>query len=63
MCDQLEKEPKEIQLGELCDLLAGFVASKTIDLGSTILHVGTHVHQGKLILVSTVCGRAACISM
>lgn len=53
----------EIDIAELCHLLTEFVASKTIDLGSTILHVGEHVHMGKLILVSTVCGRAACIPM
>lgn len=57
------KEVREVQVTELCQLLAEFDTSKTIDLGSTILHVGKHVHLGELILVSTACGRAACIPM
>lgn len=60
---KFKKETQEIQVGELCQLLTDFVISTTIDLGATILHVGEHVHLGKLILVSTACGRAACIPM
>lgn len=59
----LNKEAVEIQITELCQLLADFVVSRSIDLGSTILHVGEHVHLGKLTLVSTACGRAARIPM
>lgn len=59
----LNKEAVEIQITELCHLLADFVVSRSIDLGSTILHVGEHVHLGKLTLVSTACGRAARIHM
>jgi hypothetical protein len=57
------KEAIEIQVSELCRLLEDFVVSKSIDLGTTILHLGEHVHLGKLVLVSTACGRAACIPM
>lgn len=60
---KFKKETQEVQVAELCQLLTDFVTSATIDLGSTILHVGEHVHLGKLVLVSTVCGRAACIPM
>jgi hypothetical protein len=57
------KEAIEIHVSELCRLLESLAVSTSIDLGSTILHVGEHVHLGKLILVSTACGRAARISM
>lgn len=61
MCNQSRKESREIPLGELCALLTEFSSEKIIDLGTTILHVGTCVHQGRVILVNTICGRAACI--
>lgn len=62
MCKTIESAI-EVSLSDLCELLTNFVTSATIDLGSTILHVGNHVHMGKLILVSTACGRAACITL
>jgi hypothetical protein len=58
-----KEQTLEIQVAELCQLMEDFVVNKSIDLGSTILHLGEHVHLGKLILVSTACGRAACITM
>ena len=60
---KFKKEAQEVQVTELCQLLADSVVSTTIDLGSTILHVGAHAQLGDLILVSTACGRAACIFM
>lgn len=60
---RFERRAVEVPLAELCDLLSDFIVASTIDLGSTILHVGEHVHLGKLILISTACGRAACISL
>ncbi len=63
MLSDSNPDAKEVPLTELCDLLAGFETSASIDLGTTLLHVGTHVQQGRLILVSTVCGRAARIAI
>jgi hypothetical protein len=63
MFTDFNPDAKEVPLTELCDLLAGFDTSLTIDLGTTLLHVGTHVQQGRLILVSTICGRAARIAI
>lgn len=57
------KKADEIPIAQLCQLLTEFVSAKTIDLGSTILHVGEHVHLGELILISTDAGRAACITL
>lgn len=60
---KLKKEAMEVSITEMCKLLSESVVTRTIDLGSTILHVGEHVHLGTLTLVSTACGRAACIPM
>ena len=60
---EYNKQAVENQATELFQLLESFAISASIDLGSTILHVGEHVHLGKLVLVSTVCGRAARISI
>jgi hypothetical protein len=60
---KFKKETQEVEVAELCQLLNDFIVATTIDLGSTILHVGEHVHLGRLVLVSTACGRAACIPM
>jgi hypothetical protein len=60
---KFKKETQEVEVAELCQLLTDFIVATTIDLGSTILHVGEHVHLGRLVLVSTACGRAACIPM
>lgn len=54
-------EAAEVPVTKLCQLLEEFIVAKSIDLGSTILHVGQHVHLGPMVLVSTICGRAASI--
>lgn len=53
----------EIDVAELCDLMADFEADQSLDLGSTILHVGQHVHLGRVLFISTACGRAAYLQM
>lgn len=53
----------EIEVAELCDLMADFEADHSLDLGSTVLHVGKHVHLGRVLFVSTACGRAAYLQM
>lgn len=54
---------KEVGVEELCSLMEQSSIEETLDLGSTILHVADHVHHGRLVLISTACGRAAVLSL
>ena len=57
------KNMERIGFGELCDLMEQSEVERTLDLGSTILHIVHHVHKGSLLLVSTVDERAAVVSL
>jgi hypothetical protein len=52
-----------VDFEELCVLLEGTHIENSVDLGSTILHLGRHVHLGRVILVSTLSGQSARISL
>ena len=57
------KNMESIGFGELCSLLEQSEVERTLDLGSTILHIVQHVHRGSLLLVSTVDEKAAVVSL
>jgi len=53
----------EISTQELVNKLEQFEVRQTVDLGSTLLQIGVHVYDGPMLLVSTMCGRAAMIAL
>jgi hypothetical protein len=52
-----------IGFDELCVLLEDTYVEKSVNLGSTILHLGRHVQLGRVILVSTLTGLGACVTL
>lgn len=60
---QQHKDLIEIDIQELSELLERSEVRRTLDLGSTILHVAEHVQHGPILLTSTVCGRAAILPL
>lgn len=58
----LDKEwATEVSLEELTTLLSQIQIWQSLDLGSTILHLGVHIHRGPMMLVSTDSGRSAAV--
>jgi len=53
----------EISAQELADKLENLKIAQTVDLGTTLLQIGVHVYDGPMLLVSTMCGRAAMIAL
>jgi hypothetical protein len=52
-----------ITLDELADLLENFQPTQVVDLGSAMLHVGVNLYSGPVLLINTVCGKAARVKL
>lgn len=50
---------QEVELSVLCDMLEESEVIESLDIGSAIVHQVSHPSRGRMVLVSTVCGRAA----